>query len=609
MNFPSGLRPRLSADSSPMGEDRTSELLRYLPQVVLVTVLVVLAPAGVVWALASSGAVTAFLPLVAIGLVVCLTIGFGGLRVWKLTPGSQSLLFADLMLWGWVRRFRSERRLDSALALLGPESPSARRSIDPDAHFAALKALTTSLESRDPYTHGHSRRVARYAAMIAEKMGLPEIEVRKVRTAAAVHDVGKLEVPLDVLNKPDRLTDEEFDLVKTHAPLGAAMVDELGDAELTAMVAHHHERLDGSGYPSRLRGENIPLGARILAVADTFDALTSTRAYRAAKRHKQALAIMHAEAGTQLDPRVVEAFDRCYAGSFGGLTVWALLAGLPHRLESQAQAASGVGLGSGAGLTNATTIVAATAASAAIALSPGDPRDTSTMRSDQRAQATSIVDGSGAAAEGVPEEPQRSQGRAAQRSGGLSPRAPVGADLARHVADASPSDLGSSDLSPPTEGAPPAPGFPTAPNVVGPQSEDPSSAEAGSGRGRGAEDRGTSGNCGPPATAGRGSPPEAAGPPDSAGPPDGAGPPGGPGSPDDAGPPVGLGPLLGAGPPDGAGPPEGAGPPGGAGPPDGAGPPGGSSNSGGSGCSTSRASGDRRGTSARSGSGHSTSKP
>lgn len=349
----------------------------YLPEVILATILVVLGPAVIVWQLASTGTIDEFLPLVAIGLVVSMTISLTGSTIWKSRKGSTDLLFSDLMLWGWLRRWRAERRLDSALTLLDLSSTVTRAQLDPDVRIDVLKGLASSLESRDPYTHGHSRRVARYAAMIAEKMELPDEQVNRVRTAAAVHDVGKLEIPLDVLNKPGRLTDEEFDLIKTHAPIGADMVRKLGDGELTEMVAHHHERLDGTGYPSKLGGAEIPIGARIIAVADTFDALTSTRAYRPAKRHREALGILHAEAGTQLDPLVVEAFDRCYAGSLGGILVWPLLAGLPHRLwspfESQISAASGTAV------SKAFTVVATTAATGSIAVSAAaDPRDTNT---------------------------------------------------------------------------------------------------------------------------------------------------------------------------------------------------------------------------------------
>ena len=368
-----------------MNETAAPASTRYLPQVLLATFVVLAAPGIAVYALASSGAVTDFLPLVAIGLGISLIINFLGRMAWEATPGGDDLLFSDLMLWGWLKRVHTERKLNGARALLLEDGGE---NLKPGVKIDVLKDLASSLESRDPYTHGHSRRVARYATMIAKKMDLPANEVNKVRTAAAVHDVGKLEIPLSVLNKPGRLTDEEFDVIKTHAPLGAEMVADLGDRELTEMVAHHHERLDGSGYPSRLAGTDIPLGARIIAVADTFDALTSTRAYRSAKRHKAALGILHSEAGTQLDPLVVSAFDRCYAGSFGGLTAWALLAGLPHRLwaplESQIHAVSGTAM------SKTMTVLATTAATGGIAVSSStaDPRDTSTMPGDS--DATSV---------------------------------------------------------------------------------------------------------------------------------------------------------------------------------------------------------------------------
>jgi hypothetical protein len=167
--------------------------------------------------------------------------------------------------------------------------------------------------------------------MIAKKLGLPAADVAKVRLAAAVHDVGKLVVPLDILNKPSRLTDAEFEVIKRHAPVGADMVRPIGDEELTEIVAHHHERLDGSGYPSHLSGSQIPLGARIIAVADTFDALTSRRTYRAVKRHRDVFQILREESGTQLDPAAVQAFSRCYSG-FWGIGAWSILSGAPQRV-------------------------------------------------------------------------------------------------------------------------------------------------------------------------------------------------------------------------------------------------------------------------------------
>jgi len=178
-----------------------------------------------------------------------------------------------------------------------------------------LTQLAASLEAREPYTHGHSRRVAWHAEMIAKGMGLTDHEVAKVHTAAALHDVGKVNTPIAVLHKPAQLDDDEFELIKRHPVDGAEMVATLGDPELTAMVLHHHERLDGTGYPSALAGEEIPLGARIIAVADTFDAITSTRAYRAATAHQKAFAILAGEAGTQLDAGAVRALQVHYGES------------------------------------------------------------------------------------------------------------------------------------------------------------------------------------------------------------------------------------------------------------------------------------------------------
>lgn len=207
-------------------------------------------------------------------------------------------------------RRSAERRLAAALQLLrgagGPGDLSRGRRAE------LLAELAAELESRDPWTHGHSRRVAHHAAMVAARMGLSERQVRTVRAAAQLHDVGKINTPRAVLHKPGRLTDVELELIALHPVDGAEIVSTLGDPDLTAMVRHHHERLDRSGYPDKLGAGEIPLGARIIAVADTFDAITSTRPYRAARSHRQALDILEAEAGVRLDPVGVSAFCAYY---------------------------------------------------------------------------------------------------------------------------------------------------------------------------------------------------------------------------------------------------------------------------------------------------------
>ena len=171
-----------------------------------------------------------------------------------------------------------------------------------------LERLALALEARIPGTAGHSRRVADYARDLARAMGLPAAQASKIAQAGTVHDIGKTCVPGTVLNKPGPLDEHERSLVRRHAATGAAMVADLGDTELTAFVRHHHERFDGGGYPDGLAAEQIPLGARILAVVDTFDALTSARPYRLALEHAQALKVLVAEAGTQLDPELVACF-------------------------------------------------------------------------------------------------------------------------------------------------------------------------------------------------------------------------------------------------------------------------------------------------------------
>ncbi len=200
----------------------------------------------------------------------------------------------------------TERRLAAALERL--EGADAADELGRQRRAGLLAQLAAALEARDPYTHGHSRRVARHATLIAHRMDLSQHHVAKVRTAASLHDVGKINTPPAVLQKPGRLTDTEFDVIKRHAVDGAEMVASLGDAELTAMVRHHHERVDGTGYPCGLARDDIPLGARIIAVADTFDAITSSRPYRPANAHNAALEILVGEAGTQLDAVVVAAF-------------------------------------------------------------------------------------------------------------------------------------------------------------------------------------------------------------------------------------------------------------------------------------------------------------
>ena len=299
-------------------------LTRYLPQVAVATLLVAVLPVVVTWLLRSGGVIGSWACLVlAMGLSTALS--WVGCAYWKRSRGSGDLLFSELLVWGWLRRWRAERRLASAVELLGLLKSDRQRPVgwSVNRQEELLRALAAALEAEDRYTRGHSDRVARYAGSIARKMGLLDAEVEAVRAAALVHDVGKLRIPAEVLNKPTRLTDAEFDLIKRHPVDGAEMVASLGNDELTSVVLHHHERMDGKGYPDGLSGEQIPLGARIIAVADTFDAITSVRPYRPRRAHKQALDILAQEQGLQLDRDAVRAFLNCYSGR-RSIALWAV---------------------------------------------------------------------------------------------------------------------------------------------------------------------------------------------------------------------------------------------------------------------------------------------
>ena len=272
-------------------------------------------PALAVALMDTSGRPLLVLASVLLAMVLSVATATVGSAVWRRRPHPSDVVFNDLMLWGWVRRVRAERRLAQAQALLGADaSEMEERGLSLVQRRRILQRLAAMLEAKDPDTLGHSRRVTRHAERIAREMGLPREDVARIRLAASVHDIGKVHTPRELLTKPGSLTAEEFAVMQRHPLDGARMVAELGDPRITAMVRHHHESLDGSGYPDGLRGEEIPLGARIISVADTFDAITSTRAYQSARNHQRGLELVSESAGSQLDPDAVAAFLRYYSG-------------------------------------------------------------------------------------------------------------------------------------------------------------------------------------------------------------------------------------------------------------------------------------------------------
>jgi hypothetical protein len=177
------------------------------------------------------------------------------------------------------------------------------------AYEATVGALCQAVETKDLYTRGHSDRVSRGSVMIAREIGMRAERVEAIRYAGMLHDVGKLGVPTRVLQKTGKLTEEEYAAIQLHPMRGLDIVREIGFLdEALAGIMHHHERIDGRGYPVGLVGEEIPEFARVLAVADAFDAMTSTRSYRGARPIDEAIAELRKWSGTQFDPALVDAF-------------------------------------------------------------------------------------------------------------------------------------------------------------------------------------------------------------------------------------------------------------------------------------------------------------
>jgi putative nucleotidyltransferase with HDIG domain len=316
-----------------MGAQSTAGSIKRLPGVLVATLLVFGLPILAVYLLRESGAVTELVPLVLTATALSLVVSTAGAALWA-SRGHGDAVFGDMLLWGWGKRWWQERQLDSAVGLLGLRGEQVNKSqegLTQKQRARLLEQLTMALEARDPGTHRHSQRVARHAVEIAKRMGLSREEVARIRTAAAIHDVGKIETPPSILRKREPLTEREFATIKRHSIVGAGMAAGLGDDELVRIVRHHHERLDGKGYPDGLAGEEIPLGARIIAVADTFDAVTSSRPYRDARKHSEALELLTAEAGTQLDPDAVRAFRGYYSG-LRPAAAWAVLLNGPRQL-------------------------------------------------------------------------------------------------------------------------------------------------------------------------------------------------------------------------------------------------------------------------------------
>jgi len=177
-------------------------------------------------------------------------------------------------------------------------------------HFETIMAFSEALEARDQYTAGHSRRVMEYSKSIGLRMKLDRQDIEDLKRSALLHDIGKIGIPDMVLKKQTKLTDEEYTIIKSHPETGASILKYIKSFKnLVPAVYHHHERFDGEGYPERVKGAAIPLHARIIAITDTFDAMTSSRPYRKkALSLRTALSELEQNKGIQFDPDITNIF-------------------------------------------------------------------------------------------------------------------------------------------------------------------------------------------------------------------------------------------------------------------------------------------------------------
>jgi response regulator RpfG family c-di-GMP phosphodiesterase/signal transduction histidine kinase len=218
-----------------------------------------------------------------------------------------------------IRALLRIRQMESEMALMNKnlrmrtsDLVEQQRSL----FLSTVRSLASAIDAKDEYTRHHSTRVTDFSLKIAARMGFSEKELGELELAAVLHDVGKIAVPESILNKPGRLTNEEFTLIKEHPVRGEAILSPVVELkEIGRVVRAHHERYDGTGYPDKLKGREIPLGARIMSIADTYDSITSERPYRKAASHRYAVKEIIGCSGTQFDPEVVEHFLEI-AGTF-----------------------------------------------------------------------------------------------------------------------------------------------------------------------------------------------------------------------------------------------------------------------------------------------------
>ena len=310
--------------------------------------------------------------------------------LWARQPESEGLSLGDLMLWSWVRQYRAERVIADATATLGFDREGrfiALSTASQRDQFRAVRAIAKALDEKSSYTIGHSRRVERHARRTGEALGLSKDEVGSLALAALLHDVGNVGLADEVLRKAGELTLEERFGIEAHVLLGARMVEMAGDLAVVEGIRHHHERWDGQGYPDHLSGERIPLFARVIGIAEAFDAMTSTRPYRQSFSKQHAIDVLRSESGSQFDGELVETFVSTLRKPIGLVERFPFLAAIERQLREVWLVFRRIGA----------VALSATASTIAIALilgstvlSPGTPTGTAPEIAEQQSPADPI---------------------------------------------------------------------------------------------------------------------------------------------------------------------------------------------------------------------------
>jgi len=228
----------------------------------------------------------------------------GELKSFK-TPGGQHRISKSDLLEAMGQRIKAVKR-EPPLKETTRFSDELRKD-----YVMVIRTLLEAIEILDTYGQGHSARVAKYSISIAERLGLPREEMRNIELSALLHDIGKIGVGSAILGKPGRLNERESFVVRKHAILGESIVQSIQFLQgASPLIRHHHERYDGQGYPDGLSGKEIPLGARILSVAEAYDSITSNSPYRESLPSKEAVKELERGAGSQFDPLIVETLIR-----------------------------------------------------------------------------------------------------------------------------------------------------------------------------------------------------------------------------------------------------------------------------------------------------------